>query len=691
MVFGNKPGKKAKSLLISDRRKISLLNVDFKVMTGIEAARIKKSMTRTISPNQLVTGGDRRISHGVAKARDAIHAASSLKTGCGILDTDLVAAFCNMVLTWCLMVLRKKGLSENVLKRYENLYNDHVSIVVVNTILGRSVRNSRLTIRQGDKFAMELFTFGMDPILIYLEKRLKGIVVHSLPVQGPMPLNAVTQPPAPLPQPNLPGLSALPSPPEPEQCSEATMPPLVTKYILTAYCDDLKPAITDIYEFHLVERVMTIFEQSSGCKMHRDPASKKCKFLPLSKWKSLPQADIPFDFFTLSDHLDFLGVTLKATTLATRQANGDILQEKIRKTIGPWKGGRFMELNLRPHSINCYALSKLQYRFNVIDPRVGDTKYFLSQSKNFIYADLLEVPEEKILHRDVSDGGLGLFHIQNRAKAALIATFLQTAAHPSFQRDHYHNTLYRHYVLEEDIPAPAIPPHFRGDFFSNIRAMRKEMGAVDSLTFRAIYRFLQKSLLSGEPDQNGERALLPLKCEVASPNTDWQRTWRLARLKGLGPELSSFLLKLTWGILPSKARLAKILPKTYKSPTCQLCLPTATRVPETLEHALFNCTANNAIPQLLLTLLYSYTPSVTPERVLTLDLDIESHMELPLLWIIASVLSSIWAQRQEGRVCPAKTRAQLEAKCRLLREGKGASFQNAFTLTSIAIQAMFAL
>ena len=207
--------------------------------------------------------------------------------------------------------------------------------------------------------------------------------------------------------------------------------------------------------------------------MHRDPASQKCKFLPLSKWKSLPQADIPFDFFTLSDHLDFLGGTLKATTSATRQANGDILQEKIRKTIGPWRGGRFMELNLRPHSINCYALSKLQYRFNIIDPRVGDTNYFLSQSKKFIYADLLEAPEEKILYRDVSDGGLGLFHITSRAKAALIATFLQTAANPNFQRDHYHNTLYRHYVLEEDIPAPAIPPHFRGDFFSNIRDMKR--------------------------------------------------------------------------------------------------------------------------------------------------------------------------------------------------------------------------
>ena len=41
MVFGNKPGKKAKSLLISDRRKLSLLNVNFKLMTAIEAARIR--------------------------------------------------------------------------------------------------------------------------------------------------------------------------------------------------------------------------------------------------------------------------------------------------------------------------------------------------------------------------------------------------------------------------------------------------------------------------------------------------------------------------------------------------------------------------------------------------------------------------------------------------------------------------
>ena len=51
MVFGNKPGKKAKSLLISDRRKLSLLNSDFKLLSGNEAARIRATMLRTIFPS----------------------------------------------------------------------------------------------------------------------------------------------------------------------------------------------------------------------------------------------------------------------------------------------------------------------------------------------------------------------------------------------------------------------------------------------------------------------------------------------------------------------------------------------------------------------------------------------------------------------------------------------------------------
>ena len=94
--------------------------------------------------------------------------------------------------------------------------------------------------------------------------------------------------------------------------------------------------------------------------MHRTAISQKCKFLALGKWKDeLTQRMIPRSFFSLSDHLDFLGVQLKATYSLTRKVNGDILQDRMKKIVGPWRGGRYMPLNLRPHSINTYAISKL--------------------------------------------------------------------------------------------------------------------------------------------------------------------------------------------------------------------------------------------------------------------------------------------------------------------------------------------
>ena len=182
MVFGSKP-KKANSLLPEDKRKISLLNSDFKVATGLDAKLLKECATHTLSPLQLVAGEDRRIHHGINLARNAIYSAGkSGHPGCGILDTDLIAAFDYMCLDWVLKVLEKKGLDSRVLERFRFLYKDNVSVVVVNNIPGKSVKNVRLSLRQGDLPSMHLFSFGIDPVLGYLEKRPRGILITSLPV-----------------------------------------------------------------------------------------------------------------------------------------------------------------------------------------------------------------------------------------------------------------------------------------------------------------------------------------------------------------------------------------------------------------------------------------------------------------------------------------------------------------------------
>ena len=150
MVFGSKP-KKPNSKKPGDKRKISLLNADFKVSTGLEARWMKKVATHTLSHLQLVAGNNRRIHHGICLARNAIHAAGkNARNGCGILDTDLIAAFDFMCLDWAFMVLEKKGLDRGAINRLRNLYRENISVIVVNNIPGKAVKNIRMSLRQGD-------------------------------------------------------------------------------------------------------------------------------------------------------------------------------------------------------------------------------------------------------------------------------------------------------------------------------------------------------------------------------------------------------------------------------------------------------------------------------------------------------------------------------------------------------------
>ena len=167
-----------------------------------------------------------------------------------------------------------------------------------------------------------------------------------------------------------------------------------------------------------------------------------------------------------------------------------------------------------------------------------------------------------------------------RAKAAMISSFLETAINPRFSRNHYHNQLYRCRILDERAPALKTPPYFVEEFFNTIRNLRQSMVSIEEISIKQVYDFLMSSVLKNEREPpDGETAppfsewpLKPLKCETESPDTDWSRTWRLVRQKGLGPDLTSFLLKVLWKITPTRDTLHRFFPRQYASADCQLCL-----------------------------------------------------------------------------------------------------------------------
>ena len=110
---------------------------------------------------------------------------------------------------------------------------------------------------------MGWFGIAIDPLLIYLCKRLIGIPIFSLPTLGPALMDGT----------------------KPQAVSE--------KYTVMGYADDIKPAVTTMAEFALVDQAAKLFELSSGCVLHCDPLVGKCKVLPLGRWRNtLQQEDI---------------------------------------------------------------------------------------------------------------------------------------------------------------------------------------------------------------------------------------------------------------------------------------------------------------------------------------------------------------------------------------------------------------
>ena len=392
-------------------------------------------------------------------------------------------------------------------------------------------------------------------------------------------------------------------------------------------------------------------------------------FLALGRWRgTLNQEDLPCNFFSLSDHLDMLGVTLKATYIATRKVNGDELQERIKNVVGPWRSGKFMPLTMRPHSLNCYAFSKLWHKCTTTDLRVGDIMAINKQAESWLYADLLERPGELALYRHTSNGGLGLFNIQLRALANLINSFLETACNPKFRRNQYHEALFNHNVLEN---TPSInldiPPYFKGDFFPAIKRIHASPLNVANIKVKDIYRFLIEEVTM-EEDISGIQTLQPLRVELACPSNQWEQTWDMARQSMLGPNLTTFLFKLLHLILPTGERVARILPN--QSPTCTRCNDPTPAI-DTLEHAMFGCSESQEAGAVLLTGLRKLLPTLTPAKILTLNFNTTEDLKFPITWSIGLFLSSLWQLRVAKKsIQLIRIRSDMEASCRLLRESR---------------------
>ena len=188
------------------------------------------------------------------------------------------------------------------------------------------------------------------------------------------------------------------------------------------------------------------------------------------------------------------------------------------------------------------------------------------------------------------------------------------------------------------------------------------------MTSRQGYTLMLENNLTMElVEENSPRQqYISCRTELLSPENDWERTWRFARFKGLGPDMITFLWRLLHRLLPTQDRVHRIVRNKTPSPNCQLCQE---EVVENLHHAFFNCSFNSNAGEILRRCLSALMPRLTFNQILNFDMDLDPSDEFPCVWIASHFLYNIWSSRLEKkRVRLFAIRADLEARATLLRE-----------------------
>ena len=104
------------------------------------------------------------------------------------------------------------------------------------------------------------------------------------------------------------------------------------------------------------------------------------------------------------------------------------------------------------------------------------------------------------------------------------------------------------------------------------------------------YSVLLEKNITNEKSDSGVMKTIPTRVESSLPEVDWERTWESARVKGLNGDKRSFVLKILYNILPTKARLYRM--NLSNSPFCDHC---DNGISEDLGHAMIDCIYNRQI------------------------------------------------------------------------------------------------
>lgn len=351
--------KKNDLTLLKNWRPISLLNVDFKIITSLIANRLGTVLNKYIGSHQTCSVKNRYIFENLITIETILENyqfkredRESMKGGI-IMGLDMEKAFDRVEYKYIFGLLDKLELGHTISKYIRVVYTNINQKVETPTGYTNNIKLQR-GIRQGCALSMALFTISIEPLLQLIISKMRGIQYKR------------------------------------------------GKFIKTlAYADDTVVMLNSHKEKELLDQIISLYQRASGAKINME----KTQELTLNNNKQ--------------DPIDILGIKFTLNNNDRTNINWEKIIDKIRNKLAPFTF-RNMTLLGKATIINSIIISNIIHIARIIPPYKKHTKQINSIIANFIGSEKPVGYCVKELEKPVHKGGFGVPNVNTKVNAIIL-------------------------------------------------------------------------------------------------------------------------------------------------------------------------------------------------------------------------------------------------------------------------------
>ena len=538
-----------KSEFLSNWRPISLLNVDYKIISKVLSKRLSNVIKNIVNIDQTCAVPGRSILDNVHLLRNIIDYVEQKDLPCALISLDQSKAFDRVSHQFLFKALKAYGFGPQFIQWVQLLYTDISSSVLVNGFQSEPFSVLR-SVRQGCSLSPLLYVLCIEPFAIKIRS-----------------------------DPHISGLK---------------LPGSNDESRISQYADDTTCIITSYSSIRKIFMVSELFSLASGAKLNRDKSSG----LWLGSWKNSKEK--PFNL-KWSNSLKICGILFGNND--TVSENWGAVMHKVVKSINLHKS-RFLTMAGKAVIVNTLICSKLWYVGSVTTIPSAVRDDFVKLIFAFIWSNKVEKVKRGTLYLPCGDGGINLIHLDSKLKALHVKHILKLLYgeyakwHPlaiywighqisNYKSDFGSNSI-PHSLTCSNFYSECLE-HF-GEFISLLKYPDSVLphsgkcgpeGGQDSAvdTEQSLHQFLAtKKIYSLFLKPN----FIDPHIYKVFPSVNFQLAWKVNQMNFVDASLRDLSWRILHNILPVMAFLHRF--KICKSIACPYCGSV-----ETVSHAFYNC------------------------------------------------------------------------------------------------------